>query len=273
MLSFTTYAMEWHCKSKHCGISVDENHRLGIAASYLHDYSKGHWKWLVMEYTSRDLSNVEDRPIAIAALAQDFVTRKPDLTASDYVAGLWKPDLLQELTWLTKTEDSKRDTLPRIQGPSWSWILIPEIIRYTSLTFSTKPTASVLSIEIDLANPDFIYGAVKDGRLRLKGLVSRQTHRMLPTRPTAKRTERTCLVLSSDRRKTPPTDVFLFELAIQLSFNKGYRKIGLALRSAEEPREFVRVGSYFEVVVKSCSGLCASCREGGTQEEKIIEII
>ncbi|EYB24198.1 hypothetical protein FG05_30511 [Fusarium graminearum] len=273
MLSFTEFAMEWHCKSEHCGISVDENHRLSIAAGWLDDYPVGDWIWLVMEYTYRDLSNLEDRPIAIAAVAQDLVARRPDLAASDYAAGLWKPNLLGELTWFTVTGDSKRDTLPRLQGPSWSWISIPEIIRYTEPRFYIEPTASVLSVDIDLANSDFVYGAVKSGRLRLKGLISRQTHRMLPPWQRAKRTNCACQVLSSDRLKTPPINVFLFELGTEHDPMEGERKVGLALQSTGEPGEFVRVGSYVEVVDKTCGGLCTSCREGVTQEEKIIEII
>ncbi|UZP32332.1 hypothetical protein NXS19_000148 [Fusarium pseudograminearum] len=274
MLSFTKFAMEWHCQDKHCGISLDENHSLGVPTAYFENYSIGDWISIVMEYTHRDLSNSEDRPIAIAAVAQEFAaSSRKNLKASDYVAGIWKPNILEELMWFTNTRYSERDNMPRLQGPSWSWISNPEFIRYSSSRFEFEPTASVLSIDIDLVNPDFVFGAAKSGRICLKGLMSCHTRHMLPPRSDGRVNERSCQSILADRREMPPMDVFLIELGIQKDEMRWYNKFGLALQSTAEPGQFVRVGAYIEPVDKMCGGSCASCREGDTQEEKLVEIV
>ncbi|KAF5229236.1 hypothetical protein FAUST_10522 [Fusarium austroamericanum] len=272
ILSFSKNTMQWHCQSEDYGISEDEIHNLGTAAKYLVDYAEGSWMRLIVEYTCRDLTNSEDRPIAIAAVAQTLAASDPDVTESDYVAGYWKPEIWAELMWFTDVKDSKRDDLPRLQGPSWSWISNPEMIRYSSPRWMSNPTSSVLSVDVDLVDPDFIFGPVKSGRIRLHGFISCHSRQMLPPQLDEMPTKTPCQVITADRRKTPPMDVFLFEIEVQYD-PIGHKSIGLALQETSVPGEFVRVGSYIEVVDKKCGGSCASCREDGTREERIIEII
>ncbi|KAH7006513.1 hypothetical protein EDB82DRAFT_544316 [Fusarium venenatum] len=166
MLSFTKQTMQWHCQFRDCNISQDEFHLLSSPADYLAAYDEGTWVELVQEYCHRDLSNLEDRPIAIAVVAETFATNTPNVTASDFVAGLWKNNILEELLWFPNRQGPRREMI----GYCWG--------------VEFEPTASLIGIDIDLADPHFVFGDVKRGRMRLREIISRHhTERMLPPRP------------------------------------------------------------------------------------------
>jgi hypothetical protein len=284
VLSFTKFAVQWHCRCKDYCISQEEEYSVNQPANYLRNYIERDWNWLLQHYSDRDLSNLADRPVAIAAVAESFVATSPNLTVSDYIAGLWKPRLLEGLFWRTSNVmkglmplndalNSKRENLSRIEGPSWSWTTIPETVGY-SWAPKFKPTAEILDINIILSDPDHTFGAVKSGTIRLRGFVSRKTRYMPTHQPNARFRSITCQTIFADRRRTPPMDVFLFELGLEGDVGDYYYdRVGLALQSTGEPGEFVRVGSYREHIVKRCDRSCASCDYNGDREERIIEIV
>ncbi|KAL6918856.1 hypothetical protein FSST1_002882 [Fusarium sambucinum] len=273
MLSFTKHTMQWHYQSRDYNISQDELHFLSSSADYLVAYNEGTWVELVQEYCHRDLSNLEDRPIAIAAVAETFATNTTNFTTSDYVAGLWKTNILEELLWFPSRKDPKPDNLPKLQGPSWSWTSIPEMISY-GRGVKFEPKASLISIDVDLADPHFVFGAVKSGKLRLRGIISRHhTERMLPPLPDWTYRDDGCPRLHVDRHKTP-MEVFLLELGIRHGLTRMLtRSVGLALQSTGKLDQFVRIGIYTEDIYKHSRGCCIACQEIGTREERAVEII
>ena len=75
------------------------------------------WLTIVSRYSECLLTKESDMLIALAGLAQvvqDLIGCEP----MDYLAGLWKPYLLQDLLWRAETTSERYNTY---QSPSWSW--------------------------------------------------------------------------------------------------------------------------------------------------------
>jgi hypothetical protein len=68
-----------------------------------------YWLWRrgVQDYTSRDLSEMGDRMIALNGIAKRMSARLAD----EYVLGIWKNDLLRSLIWFVEQHDTKLESL------------------------------------------------------------------------------------------------------------------------------------------------------------------
>ena len=77
-------------------------------------------------YTQRELSHPEDRLVACAALTEKFATLH-NLDSTEYLAGLWKGDILAQLLWYRRDPDSETK---RWSGPSWSWASLTGPVGY-----------------------------------------------------------------------------------------------------------------------------------------------
>jgi hypothetical protein len=87
------------------------------------------WEHLLKKYTSRKLTLATDRLPALAGIAGLFHDIRPD----DYLAGLWRKDLPNDLMWQCDDEVALR-----IHGqPPWSWCLLEE---------QTFPKAGIVGI-------------------------------------------------------------------------------------------------------------------------------
>ncbi|KAL1874521.1 hypothetical protein Daus18300_003540 [Diaporthe australafricana] len=74
------------------------------------------WKDEVLRpYSSRRLTKPTDKLVALSALASLFQAR----FKGNYLAGLWREDLLRELLWVTRASDKGRSESS--DAPSWSW--------------------------------------------------------------------------------------------------------------------------------------------------------
>ncbi|PSR78478.1 heterokaryon incompatibility protein-domain-containing protein, partial [Coniella lustricola] len=87
------------------------------------------WYQMIEQYSDRELTVPEDRLPAIAGLAAEWQQRNP---GEEYLAGLWKSDIIHGLLWLTmgsahkgvntaKTVDSWPPPSKYKGVPSWSW--------------------------------------------------------------------------------------------------------------------------------------------------------
>ncbi|KAI0332048.1 HET-domain-containing protein [Cubamyces sp. BRFM 1775] len=73
------------------------------------------WRDIVCDYSRRSLSNPSDKLIALSGLAGMFAP----VLGPDYLAGLWRDTLLQDLLW---ESDSRGIAHPHhYRAPSWSW--------------------------------------------------------------------------------------------------------------------------------------------------------
>ena len=144
------------------------------------------WQQLVNRYTLADLTYPEkDKLIAISGLARGIGP------PSEYVAGLWKHELLEAIRWLVR--DVEKGLKPRrasnYRAPSWSWASIDGPVLSPGRTSPKSPinAARLLDVHVELLTDD-PYGAIKTAYIRLQAsLVSARVtvkSKTITTRPT-----------------------------------------------------------------------------------------
>ncbi|KAF4631287.1 hypothetical protein G7Y89_g6840 [Cudoniella acicularis] len=142
------------------------------------------WRHILRIYASRRLTKSSDKLPALAGMAEHIHS----LTGDEYVAGVWRRDILASLLWTRMPIWAKGITIENFQipkprwekpkedfsGPSWSW----SSAEVDALSFWGASNlnrmwraydARATDINIDLAgnNP---FGSVKKGTLFLNGL-------------------------------------------------------------------------------------------------------
>ena len=129
VLHFGASQVFWECAEMHAsesrsGYQIEKNIKVNFWApdgSILNDtqavrrHAYSFWVDAVEAYAPKKLTKGEDKLIAIAGIARMVQHAIGD----DYIAGLWKGNLLQGLLW----KSSNRHTHPPAQwrAPSWSW--------------------------------------------------------------------------------------------------------------------------------------------------------
>lgn len=75
------------------------------------------WQKLVSAYSQLSITYVKDKLPALAAIVTRMMQSRPD---DEYIAGMWKKTILQDMLWAC---DDVADPLPRpeIKVPTWSW--------------------------------------------------------------------------------------------------------------------------------------------------------
>ena len=124
IIHYTKNEVIWECSSSACCECKKmpdwplENLKLSTTATLNNSANvremAAQWRWLVMNYGSRELTRPSDILPALSGLAQKF---SRGLVLGDYVAGLWANDLLDGLLWVSV--DGVRPG--RFLAPSWSW--------------------------------------------------------------------------------------------------------------------------------------------------------
>lgn len=139
------------------------------------------WKMVVTDYAHRFFTNQKDKLPAIAGVATIIQT----ITKSEYLAGLWKDDLVLDLTWecgnqatasLSKFPCAFRDYI----APTFSWASCPEVFSYEKgLRFSLMtrnmtwfPKCKVLECGSVVRGGNYL-GQVESGFIRLMGHISK----------------------------------------------------------------------------------------------------
>ena len=126
-LHYASDQLFWECRE----MRASETFPTGIPARYHTELSKLSlgstgdiskqkfleiWSSIVGEYSSRDLSHLSDKLIAVSAVARILSREYPD--AGTYVAGMWTSYIVDQLSWSAQTS-SRRST--EYRAPSWSW--------------------------------------------------------------------------------------------------------------------------------------------------------
>ncbi|KAI9729638.1 MAG: hypothetical protein M1818_008441 [Claussenomyces sp. TS43310] len=130
------------------------------------------WYAIVEEFSKRKMTYLSDVFPALAGLATEFNSHIQD----QYVAGLWKADLLRGLLWSVVDPETSRAAVP-YRAPSWSWAsIIGEVRSPRECLYTTDAwSAEILGTEVTLGNPSStsvaasLYGQVSCARLRLRG--------------------------------------------------------------------------------------------------------
>lgn len=106
------------------------------------------WKDLIIEYTRRKLTVSNDKFLALSGLARTFSSALAD----QYVAGLWRDDLVRGMLWNTVMQPSNPKEW---RAPSWSWASSDAEIAW-DLRFSLPliQKCSIENIHIEAAGSD-----------------------------------------------------------------------------------------------------------------------
>ncbi len=200
------------------------------------------WQSLVKEYTSRSLSLVKDRSLAISGIAEQIGTR----TGDKYCAGLWKSCLVDQLAWFAiachemyPEDRSLLGTDPdKILAPSWSWFSIsaPVEFRVDNVLF----TLEIIDVTMKLAHKEAPFGNVESGRLTVQGLVrnmndtDRQHCADLGfslNKPITKRSGRIIhLKLGQYRKSSEKSDPSAICLNLQNKYEHTWTRVGLSMQ-------------------------------------------
>ncbi|OQE29708.1 hypothetical protein PENSTE_c002G05510 [Penicillium steckii] len=179
-------------------------------AEYTYIHWLGRWYSIIEEFTSRDVTFVQDRLNALAGLAETIASyiRPYD----KYIAGLWQAGLPHHLFWIphpkTRSIGPKKSKWPpplkpppskseihhsRFRLPSWSWISVDGPVLYPyAKTFSPgqsylfdetgflpaisgRLAASVERTGTDLCHLSLPFGSVCSGYITIKGPVFEAT--------------------------------------------------------------------------------------------------
>ncbi|KAK4463926.1 heterokaryon incompatibility protein-domain-containing protein [Cladorrhinum samala] len=140
----------------------------GMSTSWSIDKLRSRWEAVVGVYSLTSVTFVEDRLLAVSALAKQFciaMGRKP----ADYLAGIWRNDLPLSLLWLQHDRNLGGESAREApHAPSWSWASITAPVACVRFFSSKSPTPAVLNIEISRLSPNY-FGGVESCRLRLRG--------------------------------------------------------------------------------------------------------
>lgn len=127
------------------------------------------WHQILSAYRKCDLSNNEDKLIAISGIVKAM---RKQLDGDEYLAGLWRRHLVPELLWYcldTRTGDRK--TIPKrplqYRAPSWSWASTDGGGLHKSPTHGDH-LISILNAHVTPVTTD-VTGQIKDGYIRLRG--------------------------------------------------------------------------------------------------------
>lgn len=174
---FTPAEVIWDCRE-------DRQSECGVL--YINKYESLHptprapgiwWEWyqMVQRYTTRRLTVQSDRLPAIGGVAQAIHKG----TGSEYLAGLWRDDLLKGLCWSIDLDRIRDHGAPIYDGnevPSWSWASVNAPIAYLEDDIggvdpnqpdSSHFLASVVGAECQLRGVSS-FGRVSGGSVTLK---------------------------------------------------------------------------------------------------------
>jgi hypothetical protein len=126
------------------------------------------WQTLCAHYSHRELAFPEDKLPAFSGMANRFAKK----VQSEYLAGIWRHNLMHDLFWepLTTMTSPKK-----YRAPTWSWASLDGRIKWlpwTDLLYCTRCImyCTVLDAQTVPAGLDR-YGAVKDGFLKIRGVI------------------------------------------------------------------------------------------------------
>ncbi|QKD54048.2 heterokaryon incompatibility protein-domain-containing protein [Fusarium oxysporum Fo47] len=143
MLIFSDYQLLWQCPEVklqsvtgiHAGIEYQQHLESLPWASFndesepsygTHDSEKLYlWKTIIMQYTRRELKDLEDRLPAVTGIT----TELQKVWQDSHIYGHWERWFIQLLTWYKPENDRvKKRNIHR--APSWSWVSVDGGIRY-----------------------------------------------------------------------------------------------------------------------------------------------
>ena len=136
-----------------------------LTSSQMHEA----WNDIVQHYTKCNLTMSKDKLVAISGI----VKRLQPVFKTDYLAGLWRDDLLEQLLWQVESyrkagRDLAGEQRPEYRAPSWSWASVDAPIRSRpDLLPNIVHIATIVEAHVTPVTED-VTGQVADGYIRLR---------------------------------------------------------------------------------------------------------
>jgi hypothetical protein len=124
------------------------------------------WNQLAEQYSACRLTVISDRMMAFAGIADSF-TR---LLNDDYIAGLWRSQLPQQLLWET-LKFRRRVFRPQgYRSPSWSWVSVEGPVAFKHIGYVYEETRVLCQlVDVQIYHTDNQPGLLKGGFIVLRG--------------------------------------------------------------------------------------------------------
>lgn len=127
------------------------------------------WVKLRERYSDMDLTFGSDKLVAFSGLARKMHSLRKS-SEKDYLAGLWRPRLTEDLLWINWLGEGKLNRDEPYRVPSWSWAKTNGRITFRhdgDVSEGSECYVEVLEAEVTpLSDP---YGQISAGRIRLEG--------------------------------------------------------------------------------------------------------
>ncbi|KAF9477232.1 HET-domain-containing protein [Pholiota conissans] len=131
------------------------------------------WQMLLLDYSQRKMTVPSDKFVALGSIAETYQAILDD----QYVAGLWKRNLLRDLLWAVRPPQGPDDShLPRpvvYRAPTWSWAAVDG-----RLTRSPQPPAlggcyeaEIVACEVTPKISSYPFGEITSGKLTLRAKI------------------------------------------------------------------------------------------------------
>jgi hypothetical protein len=130
----------------------------------------GRWQDIISCYMRCVLTRPEDKLIAISGVAKAFQSVAED----EYLAGLWREDLLDQLLWFVKScmqENGLLSVKPHpYRAPSWSWASVDANITWPYISPYSKALVNIQETAVQPVTNDPM-GQIRGGHIKLRGRV------------------------------------------------------------------------------------------------------
>ena len=214
-LFFGNQGLFWECRTKIASEFLPDGFP-GKLGSHLVQAEDKAWNWgeIVRHYSGAALTFGTDRLPALSGIA----TRQREATGDDYLAGMWRRDLVMQLSWALLSPQHRKKR-PAWRAPSWSWASVDGQTSFWSywnhdgLVNSAMKYVYVLDSWTTKAGPDPC-GAVVGGELSigcstlLRGRIQ-QKHESRDTTSSPQKFEPSKVLLESGTLPIPITIDYL----------------------------------------------------------------
>ncbi|OJT09436.1 hypothetical protein TRAPUB_14099 [Trametes pubescens] len=129
------------------------------------------WLDVVTSYSQRVITVPSDKLVACAAIATEFQR----VLRTDYLAGLWRATLLDDLLWSLRG-DPQTSRCAEYRAPSWSWASVDEGVcmrgdLWSCASRDGSAVAEVVRCDVTLEDAALPTGQVTDGTLVLRAVL------------------------------------------------------------------------------------------------------
>ncbi|KAK8015101.1 hypothetical protein PG990_008397 [Apiospora arundinis] len=125
------------------------------------------WYEILESYSTRFLTQDQDKLLALTGV----IERLSEITGFHNIAGLWKEDFANGLTWITRSSKSRGRRITNSQEPSWSWASWDGPIYVDSRPDSPYAKTRTTCFEVLHIEPVQYPFTPNSGHLRVKGLL------------------------------------------------------------------------------------------------------